>query len=139
MACALLLNSCATIISGSSKTLKIDSTPSEAHISIFNQYGESVYEGTTTAKCLLKTGKGYFRNAKYTIKIEKEGYSPLVKEVSTKLNAWYIGNVVFGGLIGLVAVDPVTGAMYTFNQYDFTFKLNEEAAQPNDSTVITAK
>lgn len=28
------------------------------------------------------------------------------------LSGWYLGNVVFGGLIGLLIVDPLTGAMY---------------------------
>ncbi len=27
-------------------------------------------------------------------------------------SADYIGNILFGGLIGMLAVDPVTGAMY---------------------------
>jgi hypothetical protein len=29
------------------------------------------------------------------------------------VNGWYFGNIIFGGLIGLLAVDPATGAMYT--------------------------
>ena len=26
---------------------------------------------------------------------------------------WYFGNIIFGGLIGLLAVEPATGARYT--------------------------
>ena len=29
------------------------------------------------------------------------------------MNGWYFGNILFGGLIGMIAVDPATGAMYT--------------------------
>jgi hypothetical protein len=29
------------------------------------------------------------------------------------INGWYFGNILFGGLIGMLAVDPSTGAMYT--------------------------
>ena len=32
------------------------------------------------------------------------------------LNGWYIGNVVFGGLIGLLIVDPETGAMWRLDE-----------------------
>lgn len=29
-----------------------------------------------------------------------------------RLSGWYFGNLVFGGLIGMLIVDPLTGAMY---------------------------
>jgi len=32
--------------------------------------------------------------------------------VKCSLNGWYFGNIIFGGLIGLLIVDPATGAMY---------------------------
>jgi hypothetical protein len=28
------------------------------------------------------------------------------------MSGWYIGNILFGGLIGMLVVDPQTGAMY---------------------------
>jgi hypothetical protein len=30
------------------------------------------------------------------------------------MSGWYIGNILVGGLIGMLAVDPVTGGMYVF-------------------------
>jgi hypothetical protein len=30
----------------------------------------------------------------------------------SSVSGWYFGNVVFGGLIGMLIVDPLTGAMY---------------------------
>ncbi len=32
--------------------------------------------------------------------------------VNFKVDGWYWGNIVFGGLIGWLIVDPATGAMY---------------------------
>jgi hypothetical protein len=32
--------------------------------------------------------------------------------VSAGLNGWYLGNLLFGGLVGLLVVDPATGAMF---------------------------
>lgn len=32
--------------------------------------------------------------------------------LTTGPSGWYVGNVVFGGLIGLLIVDPATGAMW---------------------------
>lgn len=40
------------------------------------------------------------------------GYDEKIISVECKLNGWYMGNIVFGGLIGLLIVDPATGAMY---------------------------
>jgi hypothetical protein len=31
--------------------------------------------------------------------------------LTKKFNAWYLGNIIFGGLIGIV-IDPITGAIY---------------------------
>jgi len=28
------------------------------------------------------------------------------------ISGWYWGNILFGGLIGMLIVDPITGAMY---------------------------
>ena len=32
--------------------------------------------------------------------------------MDSSLSGWYWGNIVFGGLIGMLIVDPATGAMY---------------------------
>lgn len=33
-------------------------------------------------------------------------------QVNYKLNGWYFGNIIFGGAIGMLVVDPATGAMW---------------------------
>jgi hypothetical protein len=45
------------------------------------------------------------------IKLEKEGCEPRSVIVHRKFSAWYVGNVVFGGVIGIV-VDAADGAMW---------------------------
>ncbi|PZQ54458.1 MAG: hypothetical protein DI563_32710 [Variovorax paradoxus] len=30
------------------------------------------------------------------------------------MSGWYIGNILFGGLIGMIGVDPAPGGMYVF-------------------------
>ena len=32
--------------------------------------------------------------------------------VTAGLNGWYFGNILIGGLVGMLIVDPLTGAMY---------------------------
>jgi hypothetical protein len=112
MASTLLLTSCASIVSKSNYPISINSSPSEANISVTDKRGKEVYKGTTPANLKLKSGAGYFGKASYQVKFEKEGYETKIVPIHFKFDGWYIGNIVFGGLIGLLIVDPLTGAMY---------------------------
>jgi len=61
---------------------------------------------------MLKSGNGYFCSAKYMLEFKKEGYEPQTVMLVANMNGWYMGNMLFGGLIGFFIVDPLTGAMY---------------------------
>lgn len=50
----------------------------------------------------------------YQVTLSKDGYSAVTLPIKASANGWYIGgNIVFGGLIGWLAVDPFNGGMYT--------------------------
>lgn len=126
-ATAALLSGCATILSGSTQTIAVNSEPDGASTTITNAAGEKVHVGTTPFTVTLKRGAGYFRPETYKVTFEKPGFAPREIEISGTLNGWYIGNIVFGGLIGMIAVDPVTGAMFTLPD---TVKGTLEAPKP---------
>jgi hypothetical protein len=46
--------------------------------------------------------------------IKLEGYQDFELQMTRKFNGWYIGNLVFGGIIGLI-IDPITGAICTLS------------------------
>lgn len=117
----LTLSNCATIVSKSIYPLSINSSPSEAKIVVTDKSGKEVYVGQTPAVVDLKAGSGYFGKAQYYVKFEKSGYDSKTVPVNFKLDGWYFGNLLFGGFIGLLVVDPLTGAMYKIDK-DF---LNE--------------
>ena len=52
----------------------------------------------------------------YQIEIKKEGYTPKLFTISASLDGWYIGNILLGGLIGMLIVDPVSGAMFRISE-----------------------
>lgn len=108
----LMATSCASIVSKSSWPITIDSTPSESEISITDKKGIEIYNGYTPATLNLKSGSGFFGKARYQVKFEKMGYETKTVPIEFKLNGWYFGNILFGGLIGMLIVDPATGAMY---------------------------
>lgn len=104
---------CSTIITGGRKDVNLRSNPSGAHVAISDEKGVTFYEGTTPTVVTLKTGKPYFVGKKYTVSITKEGFQPATTTLKSTLSGWYLGNFIFGGLVGLLIVDPLTGAMYT--------------------------
>jgi hypothetical protein len=58
--------------------------------------------------------------------------------ITGTMSGWYIGNILFGGLIGMLAVDPVTGAMYVFPE-SVSAALDAEAAKTSSSKESTLK
>lgn len=95
----------------------INSTPSDANLRIDNvRSGVTVYSGKTPYTATLARGNGYFSSGYYNVVIEKEGYRTVQFVVQGSPNGWYIGgNFIFGGLIGWLIVDPLTGAMWTLS------------------------
>lgn len=118
IAVSLSMTGCASIISGANQTLTFRSVPEEASISITNKAGEKIHTGTTPVTVTLKRGAGYFKAAAYEVRFEKEGYQAKTVHVRGTGNGWYIANVLLGGLVGLLIVDPVTGAMYSLTPSD---------------------
>jgi hypothetical protein len=113
-AAALALSGCATIFNGQHQPVKITSAPEGATLTVTNSAGEKVHTGLTPATVTLKRGAGYFRSESYTLLFEKEGLPKREVKLTATMSGWFIGNILFGGLIGMLAVDPVTGGMYVF-------------------------
>jgi hypothetical protein len=106
---ALGLGGCASIISGRTATVKIDSNPSNAQVVIHDKHGSQVLTTTTPATVELRRKDKFIWPAKYTATIEKPGYKTATVPINSTLNPWVVGNVVIGGPIGLI-VDSATGA-----------------------------
>lgn len=109
---AVLTSGCASILSDSDYPLTISSSPSQAQFTVINENGQQVHVGQTPATLMLSAGNGFFNGQTYTIRVEKPGYAPAMVTVDSSLDGWYIGNLLFGGLIGMLIVDPATGAMW---------------------------
>lgn len=105
---------CASIIQGGKQIVTIKSNPPDAKLKIYDKKGEMVINSNTPNTVTLKRGSGYFSACKYRVLIEKEGYQSKEIHLDGRLSGWYLGgNLIFGGLIGYLIVDPATGAMWT--------------------------
>ena len=107
-----LASGCASIVSESTWPLEVTATPAETEVEIRNEEGQVVHKGRTPFTVALGSGAGYFDGETYTLRATAAGHQPAQATVDTRMNGWYFGNILFGGLIGLFIVDPATGAMW---------------------------
>lgn len=109
---AAALSGCATIVHGGPRTIPVASTPTGAKVSIYDRENSLVMTNTTPFVASLEPKYGYFKGQSYRLVFEMPGYAPAEIKLDASLSGWYFGNLVFGGVIGMLIVDPLTGAMY---------------------------
>ena len=71
-----------------------------------------IYLGKTPAKVKLKAGAGFFSRAEYQVKFSSPGYDDKIVPVNFKVDGWYFGNLFLGGVLGMLIIDPASGAMW---------------------------
>ena len=113
--CAFL-SSCASIVSKTNWPVSIDSKPEGVHVSITNKRGVEIFTGKTPLVTKLKSGSGFFTKESYTVVMTYNGIEKRTINLECSINGWYFGNLFIGGLIGMLIVDPATGAMYRLDR-----------------------
>jgi len=119
----LLFAGCASIVDGRAKSVHINSNPPGAKVTVTDCTGREVCTQTTPAKFTLKRSHGYFSGEDYALRFEQPGFYPAEVHVKSTMDVWYLGNVLIGGVIGFLIVDPATGAMYTLAPRDISLNL----------------
>lgn len=109
---AVMLTGCASIVSKSTWPVTINSGKIGDRVMIYNRSGIAVQTGETPMTVTLDASSGFFRPARYRIEVSRPGCLSQTGTLSGQMNPWYVGNIVFGGIIGLLIVDPSTGAMW---------------------------
>jgi len=103
---------CASIVSKSQYPVTITSNPVGATVTVKNKSGVEIHRAVTPATISLSASNGFFSSARYTLEFQKEGHLPGSTSFSAGLDGWYFGNILLGGIIGMLIVDPATGAMW---------------------------
>jgi len=122
---AVFITGCASIVSDKSYPVTLNSTPSSARFEITNDKGIRLHGGRTPTTVMLKSGNGYFSSAEYTVIFKKNGYEDKYFAIESSLDGWYWGNILFGGLIGFLIIDPITGAMWKLPEHSQHVSLDE--------------
>ena len=110
---------CATIITGSgpSQTVRIASEPRGASV-----YADGTLIGKTPVIAVLT------RKDDHAIKLVMEGYPDHTAQISNCYNGWFWGNILFGGLDGMV-IDLLDGSCTgCLSPNDLDMDLSQKAA-----------
>ncbi|WP_262640771.1 hypothetical protein [Vibrio diabolicus] len=133
---ATILSGCSTIVSKSDYPVTIHSNPEGATFSISNEDGEIVQKGLTPSTITLDAGAGFFDGETYTINLKKEGYFDNTYTLESSVDGWYFGNILFGGLLGMLVIDPATGAMFSLPD-SVNVELSESEVSSNTLNIIS--
>jgi hypothetical protein len=143
LACGILTGSlfasgCASIFNGGDREITIATKPRGATASVRKSGGgvmDVVAVDKTPCTISLDPKGGYFSGQSYTLRLELQGYKPTEIELTPKMSGWYWGNLLIGGLIGMLAVDPATGAMWNISPDKIDRKLaNGQSAMIKNET-----
>lgn len=105
---------CASIITGTSQNIMVNSDPSGAKV--ITDTGLTV---VTPATIRLPKGRAVVLTA------QKDGYEKDTQVLNTSFNGWFIGNILLGGIPGMI-VDMADGAYVNFDRSNVFFSLTPE-------------
>ncbi|WP_150910469.1 hypothetical protein [Marinobacter halotolerans] len=129
------ISGCASIISDSNYPVTINSSPDGASFKVVNiDNGMAVMKGETPATISLGASSGFFSRATYSVEFDKPGYDSQSFVLESSVDGWYFANILFGGLIGLLIVDPATGAMWKLDD-TMLISLSKKEVKEGDDTL----
>ena len=130
VAIALAQVGCSTIMTGSKQSVSFDSEPRGATVRMDGRVlGETPFTATLE------------RKDDQTLTFELKGYRTATKDMTTKIDPWFFGNVIIGGVFGSTT-DYAAGSIYEYepNQYYVDLKPEEDSTTSgslyNDETDV---
>lgn len=103
---ALCSVNCGTIVHQTTQQVRLNSEPAGAAVTVACGDVHNDPKLVTPAVVTLHRKPAYCG-----IKLNKEGYAEKELKFGRQMSGWYLGNIIFGGIIGLI-VDAANGAMW---------------------------
>jgi len=126
-ATVLTFSSCASIVTRSTYSVNINSVPAGALVTITDNRGVTVFMGNTPTVANLSASAGFFQRAEYQVRFSSPGFDDRIVPIRATIDGWYFANILFGGVIGMLIVDPATGAMWRIDRPFLNEVLNRSA------------
>jgi hypothetical protein len=118
----LTLGGCATIISGKSQIMVVNSNVDDAEVHLISGEGETLL-GITPLNIRLERGQ------EGTLRVRAEGYRPYQAALNKKINPVFFVNILSGGVFGSTT-DYATGAMYEYEPSTYMVTLQPANQSP---------
>jgi hypothetical protein len=125
----MFLAGCASIVHRGPREIPIASNPTGATVSIYDRDGAPVAKQTTPFTARLSPGYKYFRGQNYKLVFEMPGYEKSEIQLRPTVSGWYFANLLIGGALGMLIVDPLTGAMYNLTPDQIEQAMPPETAE----------
>jgi hypothetical protein len=93
---------CATIVHGSQQDIRVVSNPAGAVVRVNLNNTATATPGVVALRR---------KEIGYILTFEKEGYKPVEVSLRRTVSGWQFGNIIFGGIIGMV-IDFSNGSAY---------------------------
>ena len=125
--CGLMLaaQGCATLVTGgSTRPVRVVTDPPGASV-----YVADAFKGKTPLTLNLS------RRDRHRVRIEREQYATYARDIKPGFNPWFLGNLLFGGIIGVV-VDLASGAVVTPTPGGLKVILLPEGGDYNDKAQV---
>jgi hypothetical protein len=118
-----LLSGCATLVSGTTQAIKIDSVPQGARVytAVKSEknghpvYGSRSEAGVTPITVLVQRKDG-------VVFVESPGYEPVEVPMQRGVNPWIIGDVLLTSLLS-TSIDTSTGAAKRYDPDEYLIEL----------------
>ena len=110
------MSACGTIMHGTSQDIGFQSSPSSAKLTV-----DGILKGQTPAVVPLA------RKRTHIVRLELDGYQPYEATITKSASGWVWGNIVFGGIIGLV-VDAASGGLYKLSPEQVAGQMGKRTA-----------
>lgn len=130
---SLALAGCASIVGDTNYPVAVTSAPNNAHFEVRNEKGMLVQSGNTPSTIILPSSDGFFDGETYSIKYTMAGHDDQTVILDSTVSGWYWANIAIGGLVGMLIVDPATGAMYKLPE-TVSGNLSESTAGAGENT-----
>ena len=102
----MFLTGCASVVNHTTQQIPVTSDPAGAVVRV------DCGDVKNDPKLITPAVVTVQRKADHcTIALEKAGYAPAEVKLAKSMSAWYLGNVVLGGFVGMI-VDASNGSMY---------------------------
>lgn len=121
IAVCALLSACASIMSGTSQSIKVDSNPPGARVfvGVKSRGGQNLASpiavGITPAQVKLQRKDG-------VMFLEKDGYETAQVSLHRTMNLWVIGDIVLGSPLS-IGIDTSTGAAKSYDPDEYLVNL----------------